>query len=67
VTDAQALRLKIQGQIDCLEKGLGWLKDGTLRAPEVSTSDSATSRNIEMMAHYERILAALKAMLAELG
>lgn len=60
VADAEALKIKISGQLDSLERGLTWLKDGTLSA-------GSTSRDAEMISHYERIIAALKAQLTELG
>ena len=63
-TDWEALRLKIRAQIESLEKGLGWLKDGTLGAAVFPDNGK---RGAELIGCYERSIAMLKAMLAELG
>jgi hypothetical protein len=63
--DAEAAKIRIQAQIETLEKGLSWLKDGTLSPPEINVSGTNAQRAIELIGHYERSIAALKAMLAE--
>jgi hypothetical protein len=66
MTDATTLGAKIQDQIDSLERGLGWLRDGTISTSEVSLTGSHTSRDAEMIEHYERILLTLRETLAKL-
>ena len=66
MTETTTLREKIQDQIDSLEKGLRWLKEGTISTSEASLPGSHTSRDAEIIEHYERILVALRKMLAVL-
>jgi hypothetical protein len=65
MTETTTLREKIQDQIDSIEKGLRWLKEGTISTSESSLTGSHSSRDAEMIEHYERILVALRKMLAE--
>jgi hypothetical protein len=66
VVDAETLRMKLRGQLETIEKGLAWLKDGTLSAAGAVTG-SKTGREVELISHYERVITTLKAMLSELG
>jgi hypothetical protein len=65
MTETTTLREKIQDQIDSMEKGLRWLKEGTISTSEASLTGSHSSRDAEMIEHYERILVAFRKMLAE--
>jgi hypothetical protein len=59
VVGAETLRMKLRGQLETIEKGLAWLKDGTLSAAGAVTG-SKTGREVELIARYERVITTLK-------
>ena len=65
MVDQETVKLKIGAQIESLEKGLGWLKEGMLRNDKPGQTGNE-KRGVEMIGQYERLLAALRAILTEL-